>query len=85
METYHVNTRDALVEYGQGLISIRMTTGKRNAASQARRLLDEVADSGDIKHVDLGFAREMVRVWQDFGECQQVTTYAGTHISVDRL
>lgn len=83
MET-HVNTRDALVEYGQGHIHIRLT-GKRSAASQARRLIDEVADIGDIKPVDLGFAREMVRVWQDFGECQQVTTYAGTRISVDRL
>ena len=79
-----ISTRDALVEYGPGHIRIRLT-GNRGAASQARRLIDEVAHARHIDPIDLGFAREVIRVWRDFGESQTIRTFVGTRISVDRL
>lgn len=79
-----ISSRDANVEYGNGFVRIRLTH-KRSAASQARRLIDEVADIGGINPVDLGFAREVIRVWKDYGERQQLKTFVGTRISVDRM
>ena len=79
-----VADKDALVEYGSEYIRIRLT-GERGAARQARRLIDEIADIRDINTIDLGFAREMIRVWKDYGEGQTIRTFVGTRISVDRL
>ena len=77
-----ISSRDASIEYGSEYIRIRVT-GKRGAASQARRLIDEIA--GDINPVDLGFARELIRVWKDYGERQQLKTFVGTRVSVHRM
>lgn len=78
----HINSRDASVEYGSEYIRIRLTN-KPSAASQARQIIDEIANQ--IHPTDVGFAREVVRVWNEFGEGQQVLTYVGTRISLDRM
>ena len=81
MKVAHHNAR---VEYGPDYIRIAMT-GDHGSARQALRLIDEVADAGRIHPIDLGFAREIIRVWNDYGEGQELQTYVGTRISIDRL
>lgn len=83
MKNMKMAHNNAWIEYGPEYIRITMA-GDRSA-KQAISLIQEIADTGQIHPVDVGFAREMIRVWNDSGEGQEVLTYVGTRISVDRL
>ena len=79
-----VTHHDAQVECGPDYIRIAMT-GDYGSAKQARRLIDKVADAGNIYPIDRGFARLMIQDWDEYREHDDRLTINGTRISVNRL
>lgn len=80
MKAMKVSHDDALVEYGQGLISIRIA-GCHGSPEQATRLINAIP----VDAIDRGIARKLVQDWDQFREKVERKTYNGTRISVDRL
>lgn len=88
MKAVKVTHEDALVEYGQGQIGIRIT-GCHGSAEQATQLIEQITNArhinARINPIDSNVARKMIEDWDRHRERVEKTSYTGTRISVDRM